>query len=337
MPQLTLVLPFALPAPEFAADLTRALQAPALAALLSRTSSHARHAADTTVRALPHELWLADTLGLRRHGRPAFARAAMRGFGLDPAGGAWFIVHPAHIEIARSHLLMPDLRTVRVSEDEARALFDAARESFAQAGHELVYGDATTWFMRADHWADMDTASPDYAAGMNLNDCMPEGEHARAYRKLQNEVQMQWYTHPVNAAREARRQAPVNAFWLWGGASGAGERQPGTELVAYDTPGWLAGRKVTQLPGIANGIRHDTLLVCGNVAGPAIAADWSAWLAQMHQLEADLFAPLLDAVRGGAVQHLRLVLSNRTGLAEFTTTAMAQRKFWRRPTLENLT
>ena len=38
MAHISLVLPFALPAPEFAPDLTRALQAPALAALLSKSS-----------------------------------------------------------------------------------------------------------------------------------------------------------------------------------------------------------------------------------------------------------------------------------------------------------
>jgi hypothetical protein len=31
-----------------------------------------------------------------------------------------------------------------------------------------------------------------------------------------------------------------------------------------------------------------------------------------------------------------LVLTNRSAHAEFTTTALAQRKFWRRPTLERL-
>lgn len=335
MAQLTLVLPFALPASEFAADLVGALDAPALATLLSRTASHARHPADPSVRALPHELWLGDALGLRQQGRPAFARAAMRGFGLDPADGAWFIVEPAHIEIARSHLLMPDLRQLAVPEDEARALFDAARASFAEAGHELVYGDATTWFMRADDWAGMDTASPDFAVGMNLNDCMPEGAHARACRKLQNEVQMVWYTHPVNAAREARRQPPVNAFWLWGGAA-PDAPQPGPEVIAHDMPGWLPGRRVPRVSDLAAGAPAGAMLVCGNVAASAIAADWSGWLAQMQVLEAGLFAPLLDAVKRGSVRQLRLVLSNRTGLAEFTTTAMAQRKFWRRPTLEAL-
>jgi len=44
-------------------------------------------------------------------------------------------------------------------------------------------------------------------------------------------------------------------------------------------------------------------------------------------------APLVQ----GRIKKLRLVLSSREALAEFTTTAMAQRKFWRRPTLARLT
>jgi hypothetical protein len=56
----------------------------------------------------------------------------------------------------------------------------------------------------------------------------------------------------------------------------------------------------------------------------------------MHALEASLFAPLLAAVKQGRIKSLRLVLSHRDGHLETTTTPMAQRKFWRRPTLERL-
>jgi hypothetical protein len=58
---------------------------------------------------------------------------------------------------------------------------------------------------------------------------------------------------------------------------------------------------------------------------------------QVQQLEDKLFAPLHAALVQGRIKELRLVLSSRDALAEFTTTAMAQRKFWRRPTLERLT
>jgi hypothetical protein len=360
MPQITLVLPFALPVPEFAPDLVRALQAPALATLLSRTSAHARRAHDESARALPHELWLADALELGGGTEPAFAAAAMRGFGLEAEPGRWFIINPTHIEIARSHLLMSDLRRLQLPEAEGRALFDSAAPYFEEAGYALRYGDATTWFMRADEWAEMDTATPDAAAGMSLTDWMPSGPRALAYRKLHNEVQVQWYADPVNAAREARGQPAINAFWPWAGSAAAvvpakGFGAPavthgtppapirpttGAPTVAtYETPTWLsalAQRKLTALSDAA-GVTEDTVLVCGNVAQPAIAADWGGWLQQMQRLEAELFAPLLDSLKQGRVTKVQLVLSHRHALADFTTTAMAQRKFWRRPTLERLT
>jgi hypothetical protein len=358
MSQITLVLPFALPVPEFAPDLVRALKAPALATLLSRTSAHARRAHDESARALPHELWLADALELGGGDEPAFAAAAMRGFGLEPGPGRWFIINPAHIEIARSHLLMSDLRRLQLPEAEGRALFDSAAPYFEEAGYALRYGDAKTWFMRADEWADMDTATPDAAAGMSLTDWMPSGPRALAYRKLHNEVQVQWYADPVNAAREARGQPAINAFWPWAGsaaavanhqsvvpakgfgAPAAGSKTRTPTVATFETPAWLsalANRKLTTLSDIAAGVTEDTVLVCGNVAEPAIAADWGGWLQQMQRLEAELFAPLQDSLKQGRVTKVQLVLSHRQALADFTTTAMAQRKFWRRPTLERLT
>jgi len=155
MAQLSLVLPFALPVPEFAPDLVRALQAPALATLLSKSAGSSRVALDGAARVLPHELYIARALGLA-HGPRALeagvAASAMRGYGLDPGDGTWFVVNPAHIQIARSHLQMDDVRQLGLREDEGRALFASALPCFEDAGHALEYGDAGTWFMRADAW-----------------------------------------------------------------------------------------------------------------------------------------------------------------------------------------
>ncbi|WP_229412945.1 hypothetical protein [Massilia sp. WG5] len=357
MAHISLVLPFALPAPEFASDLIRALEAPALAALLSRTSSAARHPLAPTARVLPHELWIARTLGLANGVAPGLAASCMRGYGLDPGDGTWFVVNPAHIQIAHSHLMMGDPRQLDLREDEGRQLFDSARACCEEAGHALLYGAPDTWFLRADDWDGIHTASPDAAIGMNLTDWVPTGPQARAFRKLQNEVQVSWYTHPVNAARESRGQAPVNAIWPWGAASvaaehaqklvarAAGKLGPAPALSTYATPGWLtalADQRLDGLSGIADKLlaagaaANGRLLVCGNVTAAALAADWHAWLQEMHALEQVLFAPLLAALKAGRIKSLRLVLSHRDAHLDTTTTPMAQRKFWRRPTLEAL-
>jgi hypothetical protein len=356
MAHISLVLPFALPAPEFASDLVRALEAPALAALLSRSSGHAFRPLEGAARVLPHELWIARALGLAHGLSPGIAASAMRGLGLDPLDGTWFIVSPAHIQISSSHLMMGDTRQLGLREDEGRALFESARDSCEEAGYTLLYGSLDTWFLRADEWEGIQTSSPDAAVGMNLTDWMPAGPQARAFRKLQNEVQVSWYTDPVNAARESRGQPTVNSIWPWGGASAASEHAQ--KLVAkaagkavtppaissYAAPGWLtalADQRLDSLDGIVERLAaadgdKERLLACGTVAAAAISADWHGWLQQMHALEQTLFAPLLAAVKAGRIRRLRLVLSHRDGLLETTTTPMAQRKFWRRPTLERL-
>jgi len=337
MAHITLVLPFALPLPEFAPDLIRALQAPALSALLSRTSKVERAPLPDLAHALPHESWLARELGLGQDGHTPFAVAAMRGLKLDPGAGRWHIVTPAHIQIARSHLMMADTRQVSLADDDGRALFEAARSLCEEIGHELRYGDAHTWFLRADDWTGFDTASPDTVVNMDLTDFMPKGALAQAYRRLQNEVQMAWHAHPVNAAREARRLPVVNAFWVWGAATQA--PTPARNLASYAVPGWLAAlgnARLATLDRVDDLVQQDGLLVAGNLGEAALAADWNGWLQGMQHLEQTLFAPLLAAIKDGRVKSLRLVLSSREGLLEATTSAMAQRKFWRSPTLDLL-
>lgn len=351
MTQITLALPFALPPSELAPDLHRALELPALAALLSRTATERRETIDSGARALPYETWLSHTLGLTA-AAPAtqgtvaaeqsapLAAAVLAGFGAMPtaAEGHWFIVHPVHVQMARTHLTLADPRQLRLDEAEARALYESARPYFEELGQPLIYGDATTWFMRADAWQGLRTASPDCVTGMNLSDWMPEGEHAIAARKLQNEIQMLWYEHPVNEARQARGLPPVNSFWLWGGASG-GQLSSAPAVIAGQP--WL--RAISPAP--LRDASFDTLLakggshpmaVLGQLIEPAIAGEWAAWLDHMRALEQQWFAPLLAALRDGRVSRATLVLSHRHTSASYTTSKLAQHKFWRKPTLTKL-
>ncbi len=350
MDHLTVVLPFALPPPELASDLVRAMQAPALAALLTRTRHTRRVDFDNATRLLPHEAWLAHALGLAdapdgTSPGAGFAGAALRGFGLTPAEGAdqgcWFLVHPVHVQIARNHLLLADPRQLTLDDAESRTLFEAAKPYFDEIGKPLHYGDAHTWFVRADDWAGLRCASPDAASGQNLNAWMPEGTGAPASRKLQNEVQMLWHEHPVNLARQERGQAPVNAFWLWGGAPAPS--RPAAPLFAGQVPSWMAaltepGRRLDADACATLLSRPDgrALLVDGRLIGPGMGADWSTWLLHMQHLEQHCFAPLLAALKEGRLGQLELVLSHRDAYAQFGGSRNAQRAFWRKPTLKKL-
>ena len=338
MTQITLVLPYALPPAELAQDLVRALNAPALATLLSRATSRTLPF-DENQRALPHETWLSQALDLSSVGAPAFAAAAMRGYGLDPGTSSWFIINPAHIEIARSHLMMNDLRQLQLDEVHARALFATAKPVFDELGKTLLYGDAHTWFMAAGDWATLQTGSPDAAVGLNLNDWLPTGPAAADFRKLQNEVQMLWFEHPTNVEREAKGLAAVNSFWPWGLSQNGPARAEMPLMAATGVPSWLAALATCpapELPDPFSGKHVDSILVRGDLCHAAIAGDWSTWLGLMQRFEETLFAPSLAGLQGGRKAQVRLVLGNRSAHKEFTTTKWAQQAFWRSQNLNPL-
>ncbi|MGB9989643.1 hypothetical protein [Pseudoduganella rhizocola] len=336
MASITLVVPFGLPPAEFAADLVRAAQAPALAALLSRCKTQAYHAFDVDSRVLPHEGWLAQHLNAPGAGAP-LAAAVMQGYGAARDAGHWFLMHPIHVQAARNHLVMQDRRALQLGEAESRTLFDAIEPFFAEDGKQLVYGDAQTWFMRADDWAGLATASPDAAAGSNMAAWMPAGDAARSFRRLQNEVQMLWHSHPVNAARQERGLPAVNSFWLWAGATAPA---PAPNILAsVHAPDWLAALAA---PALRNAAPDQLLAAKGGAAAlchllPAgLSGDWSEWLLGMEALDKDWFAPMLGALRTGKIDELALVFSHRDGWSEFRTGKMSLRQFWRPLNLKKL-
>lgn len=337
MTDITLVLPFALPPSDLAPDLIKALDAPSLAALIGRAAVDVAPP-DPDSRALPHENWLAQALGLVGDGQPAFATAAMRGYRLDPGSSDWFIVNPAHFDIARSHLSLADPRKLRLSDVHGRALYDSARPYFDELGHTLLFGDAQTWFMRAGDWNTLQTATPDNAIGLNLTDWLPTGPAEVGYRRLQNEIQMLWFTHPANAEREAGGLAAVNAFWIWGCAHGAAAMPQRPAFAVTGAAGWLGAMKPGAIDPatVFEGVTGDTVLLSCELIGPALRGDWATWLEQMKRMDQTQFSRALGALNTGSIQRVRLVLSHRDGLTSFTTTKWAQRAFWRSPSLARL-
>ncbi|SNS29639.1 hypothetical protein SAMN06265795_10296 [Noviherbaspirillum humi] len=347
MTHLDILVPFGLPPPEFANDLLRQLNLPALAALLAKsapTLSTGNMNGEQFARALPHEAWVAERFGLSGRGSPAVASPVMHAAGQPPEAGYWFMLNPVHFHIAQDHIVLTDSRRLGLGEEESRQLFAMAAELFEEAGKPLRYGDAGTWFARADDWRGLQTATPDAASGRNIDIWMPSGDSARAWRKLQNEVQMHWFTHPLNARREAAGAKPVNSLWLWGGSEAqAGIAAGYTHGYGAATP-WLRSL-LTRLPQHAPaGTGSDLLanppanglLVLDELIEPALANDWGDWAARMESFERDWFAPLLEGLRSAKLDQLSLTLTNDGKSATFAATRHSLRKFWVKPSLARL-
>jgi hypothetical protein len=163
---------------------------------------------------------------------------------------------------------------------------------------------------------------------------MPEGPGELAWRKLQNEVQMQWFAESLNEQREMRGQKAINSIWIWGGAD-AGVRAT-TPTPSASACGWLRAFGEEGADGgaaqVAQGSGH-RLLVLDALAEAALAEEWGLWLQHLEHLDRDWLAPLLGSLKAGSLESLNLILTGADRSQEVAVTRGALRRFWRKASL----
>lgn len=297
-----LLIPFAGALADDARQALHGLSLPRLDALLEQLTPTDRDEGDEYSLSPPHERAQARALGLLGDdGRLPWAARHLREDGLDPGDLAWGELTPAHWHVAAEQISLGNPSLLGLEADESRELLEAIRPLFEEDGWQLVWGSPTRWYVAHASLADLPCASIDRVIGRNVDLWLrtPGGQGADArlarLRRLQNEVQMTLFQHPLNDRREDRGVLPVNSFWL----SGCGR--------------WQAGHEAPRLQ-VETGLRD-----------AAIAGDWRAWAAAWQALDAGPIAQALRVARER--QPLCVELAGERHVQRFELTA---RSWWSR-------
>lgn len=271
-----LLIPFAATSSPACREMLRTLALPRLSQLLTRlTRTHADEGDEYTLTP-PHERALARAHGLAAadgqlpwaawqaafHSRPEPA--------LDAARDAMAWITPCHWHVATDHITMSDPAALQLGAAESQALLAAMQPYFTQDGIALHYDQPTRWLAASEVFRGLATASLDRVLGRNVDAWMPEAAQAAPLRRLQNEMQMLLYTHPINDARIERGLLPVNSFWVSGAGALAGPLPPASARTGVAAPRTLAE--------------------------PALREDWDAWARAWQQLDSTEIAAALTAV-----------------------------------------
>jgi hypothetical protein len=272
-----LVIPFAAPLSAAGREALLARPWQRLNQLLQHTRLVQRHDGDEFSYSPPHEHALAQALAwVGADGCLPFAARQAVADGLDAGTRAWGLVTPTHWRLGAEHVSLADPASVPLDESDSRALFEAVRGLFTGAGYGLEWGHPQRWYATHESLVALPTASLDRAGGRNVDHWLLGAQRDQAdarvdatrrhIRRLQSEVQMLLYEHPVNQAREARGLLAVNSFWL----SGCGVAQTPALGSAQGS-----GSAAPEQPVV------DMRLVA-----PALAEDWPAWRRAWDALEA---------------------------------------------------
>ena len=230
---------------------------------------------------------------------PWAARAAAeRGLAANNATDGWAFINLCNWHVSNGQVTLGDPAYLQIDETTDATLFKAMQSFFAEDGITLHPYKPGQWLAQSPLLADLPTASLDRVIGRNIDPWLV-GSHvaadalspaAKLLRRLQNEMQMLLYTHPVNEGRGLT----INSFWV----HGTGALSPTTRAE----------------PEVIHTLRES-----------ALQQDLIGWLEAWQHVDAHVIAPMLARVAAGEPQ--RLVLC---GEHEFHVYDSAAPSIWQR-------
>ncbi len=265
----------------------------------------------------PHERVLAQALGLNDKPDGLIPWAALeameKGMGRDKA---WAFITPCHWTMGREHATMTDPAALGMMPEQSQTLLAAMQPYFETEGITLHYAAPERWLADGEIFRQLATASLDRVLGRNVDPWLPGSNRPAGrsagppqarpapsggsalhevksvgaiLRRLQNEMQMLLYTHPLNDARSEQRLRPVNSFWI-----------SGTGALSEPIP-------TLQAP----------VIVPRTLAQAAFTDDWTAYAQAWTQLDEGEIANLLAQQNAG--QTVRLSLCGEGNAQTFET------------------
>ncbi|CUA84753.1 Uncharacterized protein Ga0061063_2181 [Gulbenkiania indica] len=252
----------------------------------------------------------------------------------------WLVADPVTLRVDRDRALLADVGVMALSQEEADALVASLNRHFAEDGLRFHAPGPGRWYVELPGPTKaLFVPLPD-AVGEDVNRHLPGGSEGLVWSRFLNELQMLLYTHPVNDAREARGEVPVNSVWLWG--EGQLPEVPAlSDAVLADDRLWqslaeIGGTFHAAAPYAFEGLAEAAtaaerpLVVVDALQGSAQYRDAWGWREALADVERRWFVPVLAAMKDGIVKQLELSAHGPSG---FTLEVKASDllKFWKRP------
>jgi len=324
---MLLLVPHLFPNARLLEAAAQGLRLPALQTLLARGARQPCPADGV-------EAAVCEALGIARQQDWPLAPITLAADGGVAGDAYWLRADPVHLRVMRDRIVLADSSVLDLTRDEADALAGTISEHFgADLNPQPLHPQR--WYLRYPEAPQLATTPLSLAVGCDIDPLLPQGPDAMRFRTELNELQMLLHEHPVNQAREARGELPVNSLWLWGGgrlpvacATPVPLHADNAEVVAL---GGFCNARMQALPAHPDAqlLAGEGVVLLDALTRAGQVGDAYGWREALRELEQDWFAPLRSALRTIDPHGLRL-LDPVNGKALHLHAHDAW-KFWRRP------
>ena len=316
---------------DFAAEVCAGLNLPALEKLLARGASLS--AVQTDQAGVTFEDFLCELFAVSCSSGAPVAAISAAFDGLE--AGYWLRADPVHVRLQREQVVL--LPNVAVSRDESAVLCASLNEHFFDQGLTFVAPHPSRWYVRLDALPDILTVPLSQVSGRNIHGNLPTGVDSRRWHQLFNEIQMLLFAHPLNEAREARGEMPINSVWLWGAGRCEMPAENAYDCVNSDDILLEMLALAAKIPCTnwpekwhENSLAGRQLLVWTGLRSALQQGDLAGWRDALQTFETNYAQPLLQALRAGKISQLRIDILGGDSVRQINLNRMQAWSFWHR-------
>ncbi len=255
----------------------------------------------------------------------------------------WLRIDPVQLVPDRDTLVLLPPSALQIKTDEAEALIAAFNAHFAEDKVEIEMGTSNRWYLRIVQPVDIQTTPIAKAAWQSVDLHLPTGNAANYWKKLINETQMLFFSHPVNELRRETGLPEINSVWIWGeGQLSQGQIE---RLGKADHADWTIYSENVYLQGLAkcmganpqknltnyqNWLKSSpsnrSLIMPSHLIDKNNDLSLEDWLIVVQWLEDEWFKPLELALKNKEISSLLIDLGSGK---RFHLTPGHLNKFWR--------
>ncbi|AFI84872.1 hypothetical protein Q7A_2058 [Methylophaga nitratireducenticrescens] len=121
---------------------------------------------------------------------------------------------PCYLHADRDRLLLFSINDLTM--EEGTLLRECIQPLLNDFDAQLVPNDLNHWSIWLENMPDISLTALPSLIGKSVASALPGGQEQNAWLRLNNEIQMALFEHPVNQQRQSAGKLPVNSLWFWG-------------------------------------------------------------------------------------------------------------------------
>jgi hypothetical protein len=252
----------------------------------------------------------------------------------EAPAGFWLRADPVLLRPSLDNLILLPSDGLAITQAEADALVHSLNQLFGENGLTFYAPLPERWYVHCQTFPEVSFTDLEQVLGRQIDGFLPTGPQALLWHRYLNEVQMLFYTHPVNEARAQAQRQLIPSVWFWGGGFYPLLPQPLKRLQIYsDQPdiGWQAqalGYPTQQFSAIEQS--HDESVWIISALSVALATGGIAkWQTALQDIEHTYLQVALNALKAQQIRCIELIFPEASNAYQVITHKRDTWKFWR--------